>query len=112
MIANCSQYRAISYNKPLAVSNLTVTPSVPSREATAGLAASSTGRARDRSGVPMTRRSAVRAHGGMVPGIPRKAMLKCGRNVGETVLPRFPVAKTAKLDNRRAGRGETGLPMR
>jgi len=27
-------------------------------------------------------------------------------------LPRFPVAKTAKLDNRRAGRRETGVPVR
>jgi hypothetical protein len=27
-------------------------------------------------------------------------------------LPRSPVAKTAKLNNRRAGRRETGIPVR
>jgi hypothetical protein len=39
-------------------------------------------------------------------------MLKRARNVGETAFLCFPEAKTAKLDNRRDGRGEIGLPVR
>jgi hypothetical protein len=35
------------------------------------------------------------------PGITRKVMLKRERSAGKSALPRFPVAKTAKLDCRR-----------
>jgi hypothetical protein len=102
----------LSVTKKLITSgSMAVTLSVHLREAAAGRAASP-GRARIRADTLMTRRSAVPAHGGMVPGISRKAMLKRARNVGETALPCFPGAKTAKLDNHRDGHGETGLPVR
>jgi hypothetical protein len=39
-------------------------------------------------------------------------MLKREKNVGASALPRFTAVKAANLDCRRAGRPETGIPVR
>src|SRR6185437_6689171 len=98
-------------SKPVASGNITVTLSVPPREAAAGLAASP-GRARDRAGVGMTRpiaRPDARRNGTW--NLP-ESKPKTRRERRQMALPRFPVAMTAKLGNRHAGRRETGIPVR